>query len=86
MFLKALQAEGIPASSGYAHPLYRNPMFLDPALPVDYSRYVDLCPAAEQACREAVWLEHRLLLGDDRDMDDIVRAVQRIHAHRGELA
>jgi dTDP-4-amino-4,6-dideoxygalactose transaminase len=86
LFLKALAAEGIPASGGYAHPLYRNPLFRDPSLPVDYSRYVDLCPAAEQACREAIWLEHRLLRGDDSDMDDIVRAVQRIYAYRGELA
>jgi dTDP-4-amino-4,6-dideoxygalactose transaminase len=84
-FLKALVAEGIPASSGYAHPLYRNPMFLDPALPEDYSRYAELCPASERACREAVWLEHRLLLGEERDMDDIVCAVERIYTHRGEL-
>jgi dTDP-4-amino-4,6-dideoxygalactose transaminase len=85
MFLKALTAEGIPASSGYAHPLYRNPMFLDPAHPIDYSRYADLCPASERACNEAVWLEHRLLLGDGEDMDDIARAVERVYAHRGEL-
>jgi dTDP-4-amino-4,6-dideoxygalactose transaminase len=86
LFLKALAAEGIPASSGYAHPLYRNPLFRDPSLPVDYSRYVQLCPAAEQACGEAIWLEHRLLLGDNNDIDDIVHAVQRIHAYKGELA
>jgi perosamine synthetase len=85
MFLKALTAEGIPASGGYAHPLYRNPMFRDPALPVDYSRYADLCPASERACDEAVWLEHRLLLGDGEDMDDIARAVHRVYEHRGEL-
>jgi dTDP-4-amino-4,6-dideoxygalactose transaminase len=85
MFLKALVAEGIPASSGYAHPLYRNPMFLDPALQTDYSHYADLCPVSERACQEVVWLEHRLLLGDEGDMDDIVRAVERVYAHRGEL-
>src|SRR4029079_3942293 len=50
MFLRALVAEGIPASTGYAHSLYRNPMFLDPALAVNYSRYVDLCPVSEKAC------------------------------------
>ena len=27
-FLRALEQEGIPCSSGYAHPLYKNPMFL----------------------------------------------------------
>jgi dTDP-4-amino-4,6-dideoxygalactose transaminase len=37
-FLKALAAEGVPASSGYAHPVYRNPLFNEPDLPLDYSR------------------------------------------------
>ena len=85
-FLKALVAEGIPASSGYAHPLYRNPMFLNPEFPVDYARYIDLCPASEQVCRDAVWLEHRLLLSEEKDMADIARAVERIYEHREELA
>jgi dTDP-4-amino-4,6-dideoxygalactose transaminase len=86
LFLEALAAEGIPASSGYAHPLYRNPLFLEPGLDLDYRRFADLCPASEQACREAVWLEHRLLLGTEADMDDIAAAVSKIHDHRHELA
>jgi dTDP-4-amino-4,6-dideoxygalactose transaminase len=84
-FLAALAAEGIPASSGYAHPLYRNPLFQEPGLPLDYSRFTDLCPRAEQACAEAVWLEHRVLLGDRADMDDIVAAIRKIHAHRAAI-
>ncbi|MCC6367650.1 MAG: DegT/DnrJ/EryC1/StrS family aminotransferase [Bryobacterales bacterium] len=85
-FLEALQAEGIPASSGYAHSLFRNPMFLDPALRVDMERYKALCPNSERACGEAVWLEHRLLLGDQEDMEDIVRAVEKVHEARQEFA
>lgn len=85
-FLAALAAEGIPASSGYAHPLYRNPLFHEPGLPLDYGRFADLCPASEQACREAVWLEHRLLLGTEADMDDIAEAVAKVHAGRAALA
>jgi dTDP-4-amino-4,6-dideoxygalactose transaminase len=84
-FLRALTAEGIPASSGYAHPLYRNPLFQQPGLPLDYSRFAELCPASEQACAEAVWLEHRLLLGDRADMDDIAAAVAKVYEHRGEV-
>lgn len=84
-FLEALTAEGIPASSGYAHALYRNPLFLDPALGLDYAQFGGRCPASEQACREAVWLEHRLLLGGDADMDDIAAAVAKIHEHRAAL-
>lgn len=85
LFLEALAAEGIPATCGYAHPLYRNPLFLEPGLPLDYRQFAELCPAAEQACREAVWLEHRLLLGTEQDMEDIAAAIGKIHAHRGEL-
>ena len=60
-FLAALEAEGIPCSSGYAHPLYRNRMFVEnqfhangaPVSPreahIDFERYADLCPRAEQA-------------------------------------
>jgi len=94
-FLAALQAEGIPCLAGYAHPLYKNPMFLrhdfyprgcpvtcghyDRA--IDYASFEALCPNAERACREAVWLEHRLLLAEREDMDDIVRAVEKVHEH-----
>lgn len=85
-FLRALEAEGIPASSGYAHPLYRNPLFENPDLPMDYRRFVDLCPESQSACAEAVWLEHRLLLGDKHDMDDIAEAIAKIHTFRSTMA
>lgn len=95
-FLRALAAEGIPCLGGYTHPLYRNPMFLNHdfyprgcpftcghyPVEVDYREFVARCPVAEQACREAVWLEHRLLLGDREDMDDIVAAVAKIYRER----
>jgi hypothetical protein len=32
-----------------------------------------------------IWLEHRLLLAERADMDDIVAAISRIYEHRGEL-
>lgn len=86
LFLEALAAEGIPASGGYAHPLYCNPLFLERGLPLDYGQFAERCPAAGQACREAVWLEHRLLLGTQGDMNDIAGAVRKIYDHRHELA
>ncbi|MCX6624725.1 MAG: DegT/DnrJ/EryC1/StrS family aminotransferase [Acidobacteria bacterium] len=84
-FLQALAAEGIPAIGGYAHPLYRNPLFQDPALDCDYSQFAALCPNSERACREMVWLEHRLLLGDQADMDDVVAAIRKVHHCRPEF-
>lgn len=79
-FLQALTAEGISASSGYAHSLFNNPLFDE-----SFSKYNGLCPASNQACREAVWMEHRYLLGETADMDDIASAIQKIYKHRAEL-
>lgn len=100
LFLSALGKEGIPCSGGYGHPLYKNPMFLNREFygnggpltcgqnndKVDYAAFEALCPNAERASREAVWLEHRLLLAEKEDMDDIVRAVSKVYEHRHELA
>jgi len=99
-FLEALAAEGIPGIGGYSHPLYRNPMFLDKDFyprgcpltcghynqDIDFSRFAELCPVAEKACAtEAVWLEHRLLLGTPQDVDDIADAVEKIRTNVSEL-
>jgi hypothetical protein len=48
-------------------------------------QYPDACPVAERVCSEAVWFEHRLLLGTRRDIDDIVHAVARIYECRNQL-
>ena len=100
-FVEALTAEGVPAFYGYTHPVYANPMFVDqvfyqkgcPVLcpyrdftPVDYAAFAEQCPVAERACNEeAIWLEHRLLLGDKQDMDDIVEAMQKVAQNIDEL-
>jgi dTDP-4-amino-4,6-dideoxygalactose transaminase len=77
-FLAAMAAEGIPCSSGYASPLYRNPMFAG-------LESGEICPVAERVCSEAVWFEHRLLLGAQADLDDIVHAATRIYECRDQL-
>jgi dTDP-4-amino-4,6-dideoxygalactose transaminase len=89
--LKALNAEGIPASRGYV-PLYREG-FLAEAREFtlrhrayaerDYSG-VD-CPNTERACEEAIWLPQNVLLGSREDLDDVLRAFQKIIEHRDEL-
>ncbi|MBL8849163.1 MAG: DegT/DnrJ/EryC1/StrS family aminotransferase [Planctomycetaceae bacterium] len=94
-FLKALAAEGIPCLAGYTFPNYGNPFMTSDEtrsryraagieLP-DYRAYAERCPHTERACyHEAVWLEHRLLLGTRQDMDDIVGAFTKvITAFRG---
>jgi len=97
-FLSALNAEGIPAYSGYPQPLYQNPLFLRkgkgprfcPLSCPYYGKEIDYsevsCPNAERICKEAVWLRHSVLLGDKEDMDDIITAVKKLRGNCGTLA
>jgi dTDP-4-amino-4,6-dideoxygalactose transaminase len=67
--VKTLNAEGIPALPGYGFPLYKNPAFA--GLEVKN-------PNAEIACKQAIWLMHQNLLGGKDDLDDIVRAFEKL--------
>lgn len=94
-FLSALTAEGIPNSTGYRIPLYRQRLFQEcnfgPYTGYRYTQtnldYGDIsCPESERACyEEACWLPQNLLLGTKDDMDDIVAAIEKIYQHRWEL-
>jgi dTDP-4-amino-4,6-dideoxygalactose transaminase len=86
-FLEALSAEGIPCSPGY-NPLYKHELFKasiqkNPLLygydkaDADYSKLY--CPVTEKACdEEGVWFFQSMLLGDQEDMDDVVKAIKKI--------
>lgn len=92
-FIDALRKEGIPTSPGYTLPLYKQPVFRDKSfgprgrkvdLPVDYASMI--CPETEKACSdEAIWFTQNVLLGTQEDMDDIVKAIQKIKTHAKEL-
>jgi dTDP-4-amino-4,6-dideoxygalactose transaminase len=92
--LKALEAEGIHISGGYAVPLYRQPLFLNKAFGpylhqaaknLDYSKVN--CPNCEKICSEqGAWLEHQLFLGSESDMDDIAAAFEKVYQHRDALS
>ncbi len=94
-FLKALRAEGIPASGGYAslnkEPFIRNTL--------DSRGYQSIygkerikrweqtndCPENDRLCEEAVWLTQNMLLGSRHDMEQIAEAVRKIQVHATEL-
>jgi len=88
--IKALQAEGIPCSPGYAFSLPQQPAFCQrafgPYLPrladqLNYERV--LCPNSDLICREqGVWLEQAMLLGPRADMEDVYCAFEKIHEQR----
>jgi dTDP-4-amino-4,6-dideoxygalactose transaminase len=93
-FLAALQSEGIPCSGGYATGLYAQPLFTGRSFgpfggarrAQDELRYDPAgFPACERACAEACWLFQPMLLGTREDMEDIVRAVEKIYENRSEL-
>jgi dTDP-4-amino-4,6-dideoxygalactose transaminase len=91
--IRALQAEGIPCSGGYALSLHHQPMFrhkaFGPYLPrargkLDYRQ--THCPNSDLICREqGLWMEQRLFLGPRADMDDIARAFEKVYEHRAAL-
>jgi dTDP-4-amino-4,6-dideoxygalactose transaminase len=95
-FLKALAAEGIPASSGYS-PLNKEPFIYAalsrPGLQAAYSkarleawREQNRCPQNERLCSEAVWLTQTMLLGPRTDMDDIAEGIRKVQAQAAQLA
>ncbi len=96
LFVAALEAEGVPCDGRFYEPVYRSDLFYAtpencPQLvvgrdkPVDYSKY--RCPVSERAAyEEAVWLPQFLLLGDESDVRDIARAVEKVVLGLGELA
>lgn len=78
-FAEALNAEGIPCSIGYPKPLYRQPLFENVQGSPDFPAYPHLnLPQSEQLCNEVIWLGQSVLLGDDADTDDIIRALEKV--------
>ena len=98
-FIAALRAEGIPdLHAGYSLPAYRQPVMLaknfglakppflngsQAAVP-DYASVT--CPVTEYLCdHEALWLRQNVLLGERRDMDDLVAAIEKVQRHLDEV-
>jgi dTDP-4-amino-4,6-dideoxygalactose transaminase len=95
-FLKALRAEGVPASPGYS-PLNREPFLERTLASRAYQRIYakdqlaawrerNSCPQNDRLCGEAVWHGQSMLLGPRADMDQIAEAIRKIQAHAGRLA
>lgn len=94
-FLKALTAEGIPASGGYS-PLNKEPSVVETLAGRAYQRIYgtaelqrlaerNRCPDNDRLCTQAVWLTQTMLLGPRRDMDQIAEAIRKIQRHASDL-
>lgn len=77
--VEALVAEGVPASSGYPHPLYMNPLF------DDHPHRVQPCPETEAYCRASIWLPHNALLAEPGWLADVIRAIEKIQTYAPAL-
>jgi len=88
-FLRALQAEGVPAWEGWYQPLYRNGLFQRAndgprhgirsplaGQGLDYSQVC--CPVCEQVCRDAVWIPQHVLLAEEADMVRVADAIRKV--------
>lgn len=97
-FLKALSAEGIPCSKGYAtlnNMPYLNDAFqsknfqkMYPKSQLNFKSYVERnhCPQNDRLCNEeAVWFTQNMLLGSQADMDEIANAIEKIYTHADKL-
>jgi len=95
VFLKALAAEGIPASGGYS-PLNTQPFLQNALQSTGFKRLFPAkvlaewqertkCPVNDRLCNEAVWFVQTMLLGTRSDMEQIASAVRRIQKHAGDL-
>jgi dTDP-4-amino-4,6-dideoxygalactose transaminase len=96
-FIKALQAEGVPCSSGYT-PLNKMPFLgttfrtknfrkMYPQEMLDEAKYyaANECPENDLLCTEAVWFTQNLLLGEKSDMDLIAGAILKIRKNAGRI-
>ena len=64
-------AEGVPCTPFYPHPLYGNPLYQKGGC------RVEPCPVSEACIRDAFWLPHRALLGDEETTRAIAGAIRR---------
>ena len=94
-FVRAMRAEGIPCGVGN-DPVYRSALF--PRESAAYLKACELagasaaritidCPVAERLFEHAmVAVPHECLLGDDRDVDDIIAVAVKVASGAAELA
>jgi dTDP-4-amino-4,6-dideoxygalactose transaminase len=94
-FLKALAAEGVPASSGYT-PLNKQPFIEATLNSKGYRRLFpektlkdwaekNACPVNDRLCTEAVWFTQNQLLGSRSDMEQIAESMAKIQRLAGDL-
>jgi dTDP-4-amino-4,6-dideoxygalactose transaminase len=70
-FQKNLTAAGFPCTPFYPHTLYQNPLYC-----AGTNCRVTPCPNSEARVRDAFWIPHRALLGDEADTTALATAIR----------
>jgi dTDP-4-amino-4,6-dideoxygalactose transaminase len=94
-FLKALAAEGVPASGGY-RPLNTEPFLKEALNARGYQRLFppkalaaweerNRCPVNDRLCEEAVWFSQTVLLAPRRSMELIADAIRKLQVNADRL-
>jgi dTDP-4-amino-4,6-dideoxygalactose transaminase len=94
-FIEAVRAEGVPIAAGYSalnrHPFLENTLNSRPFRAVyskkeiDHWRERNACPANDRFCEEGLWFAHTVLLGTQRDMEEIVAAIRKVQRNADAL-
>ncbi|MGB8707616.1 MAG: DegT/DnrJ/EryC1/StrS family aminotransferase [Dehalococcoidia bacterium] len=92
LFVKALVAEGVPFGAGYVRPLYLNPIYHEnkPFIYNYYGKEINydkgICPVAERLYEKELMLTAVCRPpANQEDMEDIIRAINKILENREEL-
>jgi perosamine synthetase len=98
-FIRALQAEGIPASTNLgvtSYPLYKNGVVESVISSKTYQKLYSKerldeyraslnLPEVDKLCKETVGFHSNTLLGPKSDIDDIYRAILKVYENRDQL-
>lgn len=94
-FIEAVQAEGIPLHKTYDLPLYEQPVFARrrfgpysgaAGYQSDIAVNAAACPVTERACKvEGCCLGQTVLLGDEDNREDVLRAIEKVYQNRAAL-
>ncbi|MBV8475614.1 MAG: DegT/DnrJ/EryC1/StrS family aminotransferase, partial [Acidobacteria bacterium] len=93
-FIEAMNAEGIPNQASYP-PLHELHMFRNgeyrnclsgPDAKEEHAFLKCSFPNTERAAWETVWIPQPALLGDEQDIEEIIRAISKIQRNAKNLA
>ena len=96
LFVAAIEKEGIPCDGRFYEAVYKSDLFYAtpdncPQLSAGRDSAVDYsqchCPVSERAAYdESVWLFQFVLIGDEEDVRDVARAVEKVAVNLETLA